>query len=124
MAAVKRLLRYVAGMTGWELWYGRKSDTEANLIRYCDSDYACDLKKRQSTSGVIFFLGDSPITWKSMKPKSVAQSSCEAEYIVAANATCQALCACRNSSQSVESAVLKVDNKSAIALIKNPVLTG
>jgi hypothetical protein len=99
MVAVTHILRYVAGTTGWRLWYERKSNIEASLIGYYGSDYACDLEKRQSISGVIFFLGDNPITWQSMKPKSVAQSSCEAEYIAAANATCQTLalsCASRN----------------------------
>ena len=63
-----------------------------------------------------------------MKQKVVAQSSCEAEYIAAANAACQALWLARvltevqGSTPSIP--MLKVDNKSAIALIKNPVLHG
>jgi hypothetical protein len=127
MAVVKHILRYVAGTTSWGMWYGRKSDTEASLIGYCHSDYAGDLEKRQSMSGIIFFLGVNPITWQSMKQKLVAQSSCEAEYIPVANATCQALWLSRvlaeiqGRVQRVP--ILKVDNKSAIALIKNPVLT-
>jgi hypothetical protein len=127
MAVVKHILRYVAGTTSWGMWYGRKSDTEASLIGYCHSDYAGDLEKRQSMSGIIFFLGVNPITWQSMKQKLVAQSICEAEYIAVANATCQALwlsCVLAEIQGVQRVPVLKVDNKSAIALIKNPVLTG
>jgi hypothetical protein len=58
---------------------------------FSDSDYARDIDKRQSTTYVIFFLNNSPISWRSMKQKVIAQSSCETEYIATANATCQAL---------------------------------
>jgi hypothetical protein len=63
-----------------------------------------------------------------MKQKVVAQSSCEAEYIAAANAACQALWLARVLAEVQGSAprapMLRVDNKSAIALMKNPVLHG
>jgi hypothetical protein len=58
---------------------------------FSDSDYAGDLDKRKSTTGVIVFLSGNPITRQSMKQKVVAQLSCEAEYIAAANATSQVL---------------------------------
>ncbi|CAA6672141.1 unnamed protein product [Spirodela intermedia] len=58
--------------------------------------------------------------------KVVAQSSCEAEYIAAANAACQGVWLARVLAEVHGSApsvpMLKVDNKSAIALIKNSVL--
>jgi hypothetical protein len=53
-----------------------------------DVDFARDVDARKSTTGVIFFLPNSPITWQSTKQKVVAQSSCESEYIAAANPTC------------------------------------
>jgi hypothetical protein len=98
----------VARTSSWGLWFGRKKDGVANLVVYCDSDYEGDFEKRQNTTGAIFFLTDSPITWQSMKQKAMAQSSCKAEYITTANATCQTalahLCACRNSRQGSECA--------------------
>jgi hypothetical protein len=58
----------------------------------------------------------------------VAQSSCEVEYVAAANATCQALWLCRvlGELEGLEPVVpcLKVDNYSAVALIRNPMLSG
>ena len=79
---------------------------------------------------MIFFLASSPITWQFMKQKMVAQSSCEAEYIAAANAACQAYIVDHSSTDSDARVSAKcanaegIDNRSAIALIKNPVLHG
>lgn len=128
MAAVKNIMRYVAGTQQWGLWFRRQRDEEATLTVFSDSDYAGDVDKRKSTTGIICFLSGSLITWQSMKQKVVAQSSCEAEYVAAANATCQALWLSRVLAEILETVpsvpLLKVDNKSAISLIKNPVLTG
>jgi hypothetical protein len=42
-----------------------------------------DVDSRKSTTGVLFFLGNNPISWQSQKQKVVVLSTCEAEYIVA-----------------------------------------
>jgi hypothetical protein len=123
---VKKILRYVAGTCNWGLWFDRKKGNQALLTGFNDADFAGDVDARKSTTRVIFFLANNPITWQSMKQKVVAQSSYESEYIVAANATCQALWLSRVLAEGQGSApstqLLRVDNKSAIALIKNPVL--
>jgi hypothetical protein len=59
-----------------------------------------------------------------MKQKIVAHSSCEAEYNATANTTCQGLWLARVKGTEPRAPLLKVDNQSAIALIKNPVLSG
>ena len=91
LAAVKRVLRYVAGMVHWGLHYhpGGGKDTAPHLMGYSDSDLAGDVNDRKSTSGLIFFLAGGPIAWQSAKQKVVALSSCEAEYIAAAGAACE-----------------------------------
>ena len=86
-AAVKQILCYEAGTKGWGLRY-EKNKEQVQLIGFSDSDFAGDVDARRSTMGVIFFQGNNPITWQSTKQKVVAQSSCEAEYIAAANAAC------------------------------------
>ena len=68
----------------------RHGDIEA-LIGFSDSDHASDVDTRKSTSRVLFFLGASPISWKSQKQKVVATSSCEAEYIAAVTAPSQGI---------------------------------
>jgi hypothetical protein len=62
------------------------------------------------------------VSWQSQKKKVVALSSCEADYIAAATAACQGIWLARLLSDLKNEAIgLKVDNKSALALIKNPV---
>jgi hypothetical protein len=96
------------------------------LIGYSDADMAGDVDTRRSTSGIMFFLGDSPITWQSAKQKVTALSSCEAECIAAAVAACQGVWLARLLDElvGVETAMpeIRVDNMSAIALAKNLVL--
>ncbi|CAA7408157.1 unnamed protein product [Spirodela intermedia] len=128
LAAMKQILRYVAGTKSWGLMYERKKEKQVQLTGFSNSDFAGDVDARKSTTGIIFFLANSPLTWQSMKQKVVAQSSCEAEYIAAANAACQGVWLARVLAEVHGSApsvpMLKVDNKSAIALIKNSVLHG
>ena len=125
LAAVKHILRYIAGTRDWGLKYARKKGDQPVLLGYSDSDLAGDVDSRKSTSGVIFFLGESPISWQSAKQKVVALSSCEAEYIAAATAACQGVWLARLLSEILDSVmnkpVLRVDNKSTISLVKNPV---
>lgn len=125
-AAVKQILRYVRGTSGYGCCY-RRTMEEAELVGYSDSDLAGDVNDRKSTTGVVFFLNGSPITWTSQKQKVVALSSCEAEYMAAAAATaaCQGIWLSRLygelAGHDPMMVKLFIDNKSAIALSKNPV---
>ena len=125
LAAVKHLLRYVAGTRDYGLVYPRRSRGELELIGFSDSDMAGDVDGRRSTTGVLFFLGACPISWQSMKQKVVALSTCEAEYIAAATTFCQGVWLGRLlaelTGEDARALVLMVDNQSAIALAKNPV---
>ena len=47
--------------------------------------------ERKSTTGYLFKFLDTPISWCSKKQPVVALSTCEAEYIAACYAACQAL---------------------------------
>lgn len=87
-AAMKRVLRYVAGTINYGCCYKRRTG-DVELVGYSNSDLAGDIDTRKSTTGVFFFLGDNVITWQSQKQKVVALSSCEAEYIAATTAACQ-----------------------------------
>jgi hypothetical protein len=125
LIAVKHILRFIAGTRDWGLFYPKRNGGKAKLMGFSESDLAGDQDDRKSPSGVLFFLGDSPISWQSTKQKVVALSSCEAEYIVVAISACQAVWLARllaeMSGSVVSKPVLRVDNKPAISWIKNPV---
>ncbi|XP_066159875.1 secreted RxLR effector protein 161-like [Oryza sativa Japonica Group] len=125
LAAVKHVLRYIARTRHHGAHYARGKGGLLKLHGFSDSDMAGDLDTRRSTSGILFFLTTSLITWQSTKQKVVALSSCEAEYIATTAAACQAVWLARLLSDLLDSEIgapeIKVDNKSSIAMTKNPV---
>ena len=88
---MKRLLRYVKGMVDHGIVFPKTDRSRLQLTVFSDADMAGDIDGRRSTSGVLVFLGSSPILWLSLKQKVVALSTCEAEYVAAAIAACQAV---------------------------------
>ncbi|XP_059629556.1 secreted RxLR effector protein 161-like [Cornus florida] len=121
--AAKRILRYIKGTLDFGLFYSFSNDFK--LVGYCDSDWAGDLDDRKSTSGYCFFMGNTAFTWCSKKQPIVTLSTCEAEYVAATSCVCQVIWL-RNLLKELhmlqeESTEIFVDNKSAIALAKNPV---
>jgi Reverse transcriptase (RNA-dependent DNA polymerase) len=125
MAAVKHILRYVKGTTGMGCCYRKMPEEDRKFVGFSDSDLAGDLDDRKSTTGMIYFLGNNPVSWTSNKQRVVALSSCEAEYIAAATTACQGVWLEKLRAdlfgQQPQKIKLKVDNKSAISLCKNPV---
>jgi hypothetical protein len=133
LAAVKYLLRYVAGTINLGCRYTSSGDAmltgfmgDGSLTGFSDSDMAGDVDDRKSTSGVLFMLGGNPVTWQSTKQKIVALSTCEAEYVAATTAACQGVWLKRLTEDLLNKChdipTILIDNKSAIQLCKNPVL--
>ncbi|KAL0364613.1 UNVERIFIED_CONTAM: Retrovirus-related Pol polyprotein from transposon TNT 1-94 [Sesamum angustifolium] len=96
------------------------------ILRYLrDSDWAGSVDDMKSTSGYTFSLGSGIFTWASKKQATVAQSSAEAEYIAAAATSNQAIWLRRIlediGEKQEEPTRIYCDNKSAIAITKNPV---
>jgi hypothetical protein len=126
MKVVKQILRYLQGTLNLGLVYTQEKKTEL-LVGYTDSDVGGDLLRR-STGGMAFYLGESLVTWCSHKEKTVALSSCEAEFMGATEAAKQALwlrvLLGELTATQPRAVTLYVDNNSAIALMKNPVFHG
>lgn len=125
--AAKRILRYVKGTMDFGLIY-TKNDENNVVIGYSDSDLAGNVEDRKSTGGMVFYLNKNLITWNSQKQRCVALSSCEAEFMAATAASCQAIWLRKLLSQItgiyIQPMTLFIDNKSAIDLAKNPVFHG
>ena len=125
--AVKQILRYLKDTMNYGVVYTRE-EKEERLVGYSDSDLAGDMDHRRSTGGMAFYLNDSLITWCSHKEKTVALSSCEAEFMAATAAAMQAMWLRNLLSELTRTkpkkVVLFVDNNSAIQLMKNPVFHG
>ena len=123
MKAAKRILRYVKGTLDYGLFYS--SSKNFNLVGYSDSDWGGDIDDRKSTSGFLFCIGETAFTWSSKKQSIVTLSTCEAEYVAAATCVCHAIWIrklLKTMHLPQEDAIeIFVDNKSAIALGKNPI---
>ena len=117
MVAVKQILRYIKGTMGYGIRYAKGGS--GDLIGYSDSSHNIDEDDGRSTTGHIFFINEAPITWCSQKQETVALSSCEAEYMAASAASCQAVwireLLAEITKEKVNEVVLRVDNTSAIA---------
>jgi hypothetical protein len=124
-AAVKRIVRYISGTLDYGCKYVSGKNAGLKLLGYTDSDHGGDFVHRRSTTGMMFFLGPNLVTWNSQKQKSVALSSCEAEYMAAAAGACQGVWLSRLvavlTGGEVQKFKMLIDNKSAIELSKNPV---
>lgn len=119
--AAKRILKYIKKTFNFGISYFNSNPDE--MIAYSDADYAGDVDTRKSTSGFVFTLGRSVISWGSEKQKSVSLSTTESEYMAASQAVKELVwlknifCEILNYDLKI---ILYMDNQSAIRLIKNP----
>ena len=90
-SAVKRIFRYIK----WTLNYSLKSvSSKANditLYGFADVDWAGDFDTKKLTSGYVFYIRQSIISWCSKRQSVVALSTAEAEYISLCNAATEAI---------------------------------
>jgi hypothetical protein len=58
MAAMKRILRYIAGTQDHAVHYARGKSEELLLLGYSDSDHGGDIEYNKSTSGFCSIYGE------------------------------------------------------------------
>jgi hypothetical protein len=117
--AVKWILRYLRGNKEKCLCF---SKGELKVQGYVDADFAGEVDHRRSTTGYIFTVGTSAVSWMSRIQKIVALSTTEAEYVAVTEASkeliwLQGLLTELGFIQ--EDNVLHSDSQSAIHLAKN-----
>nr|GEY88798.1 ribonuclease H-like domain, reverse transcriptase, RNA-dependent DNA polymerase [Tanacetum cinerariifolium] len=121
LKAVKQVIRYIKGTKEHGIIY--KKEGGCRITGYSDSSYGINTDQGKGTTGIVFYFGESPITQCTQKQPIVALSSCESELMTATGAACQALWLKRLLSKLTgweeKRITLKVDNISAIALVRN-----
>jgi hypothetical protein len=135
VAALKHVLRYLAGTTDYQLVYGTPPSSVAHhsdgsqaapfdVFGYCDSDYAACVDERLSVAGWVFMAAGGATSWQSQKQKSVALSTVEAEYMAACAASKEGVWQRAILAQVGVSTghpmLILTDNQGAMALAKNP----
>jgi len=94
------------------------------LIGYSDSDFDGDKETGLFTSGYAMSLGSRVVSWRSRKQLVPADSTTEAEYVAASEATKEIVWLRKILEdlqvKQVQSTPLMIDNTSAIKLAKNP----
>ncbi len=85
----KQFLRYIAGTTNTTLTFPA-SKGELRLQGYMDSDFA-GADDRKSTTGFVFLINNTPISWMFCKQTCVSTSTTEAEYVALCSAVKEAV---------------------------------
>ncbi|CAH1438180.1 unnamed protein product [Lactuca virosa] len=122
--AVKNILKYLRRTRDWVLTLGGSDDLR--VVGYSDVGFHTDRENILSHSGWVFTLNGGAITWKSSKQETVADSTCESEYIAASEEEKEAIWL-KNfiGDLGVVSAIKEpmeifCDNEGAVALAKEP----
>ena len=76
-----KVIKYLKHTQNYQLNFS--ADEDISLKAYTDADWASNPMDRKSTSGYIFLLGQSSISWTSKKQSCVALSTTESEFIAA-----------------------------------------
>lgn len=127
LLAVKQIYRYLKATSEFALLYQRGG--VSSLCGFTDSDWAGDTLDRKSTTGFVFLLGGTPITWNSKKQPTVALSSTEAEYMAITEGTKEAIWLRRLLGelklQNLQTpTMIRGDNQGSINLAHNPIYHG
>ncbi|KAH9705095.1 hypothetical protein KPL70_011743 [Citrus sinensis] len=121
--AVKWLLRYLRGTKGHGVMFGQVNNASSKVLGYVDSNFAGDLDKRRSVTGLVFTLCGGVVSWKSTLQSVVALSTTKAEYIALTEVVKEALWLkglVTELGLEQESVTVNCDSSSAIQLSKNP----
>ncbi len=122
--ALECVFCYLRATSNQQLVFRRGAPDGSTLFSYADADWASDINDRKSTSGYMFKLAGTTVSWSSKKQTSVALSSTEAKYIARVHTTKEVIWLRQLLSKLRQGThhptTLLIDNQSAITITKNP----
>lgn len=125
-AIERNVLRYVSGTLNCGIQHS--GSAKFALEGYADSDLCGDVRDRKSTSGYVFNFCSGAVSWASKKQDVVALTVTEVEYISLCAACCHGVWMKRIVAdfgiQCKNSIPIWCDDKSCIAIAKNPTFHG
>ena len=118
--ALMWMLRYLRGTTPQALCFGGSNIV---LHGHVDLDMAGDKDRRRSTTGYVFTMGGTPVSWISKLKKVVSLSSIESKYVVVTKTSNEMIWLSRFMEElglKKENSKFYNDSKSVIHLANNP----
>lgn len=120
---LKRVLRYIKDTLSIKLVYKRDPSNKL-LVGFADADWGGDTNDRKSTSGYIFKVFNSTVSWSSRKQKTVSISSTESEFVSLCSAFCEGMwlkqLLCELGIKMNGSFEIYEDNQACIAIAQEP----
>nr|GEZ17295.1 hypothetical protein [Tanacetum cinerariifolium] len=92
---VKNILKYLRNTKDMFLVYGGDTKRELRVSCYIDAGYLTDAEDLKSQTGYVFILNRGVVDWKRTKQSILVTSSTDAEYIVAFDASKEAVWICK-----------------------------
>jgi hypothetical protein len=77
--SAQRILRYLKSTQDMGIIYHK--DKPTNPEAWSDASFQRCMDTRRSTTGLVILMAGGPVSWRSHRQKTVAQSSCESEYM-------------------------------------------
>ena len=117
--AVKWILRYLRGTIEKCLYFG---EGELKVQGYVDADFGGEVDHRRSTTGYMFTVGNTIVSWMSRLQKTMTLSTTEAKYVAMTEAIKEMIWLHGLLTElgfKQEKNVLYSDSQSAIHLAKN-----
>jgi len=116
--ALLTILQYLKSTKDKSIHY----NGDCKLVGYSDADFANDESTRKSTSGYIYLLGNSPISWKSQLQRNITLSTAEAEFVSLTECSKHGIWLKNLFEEITNNKILiniKVDNKACIAIAED-----
>jgi hypothetical protein len=122
--AAKHLLSYAAGTIDFCLLYKLDPNMPNLFCTFSDADLARNINTGRSTTGYVVKMGTGTVLWLSKLQSIVALSTTKAEFVAAVSASQESIWMSQFLAElgynTSGTALLLMDNQSAIQVVRNP----